>query len=488
MGAGGDPPELYRLSWFENGDRLEVAAAANRLAASGREVWRCPTTAGRAEAGDYLVGLRPALARALPLAGIAVERWADKRPPDAYPIKHAHIAVLAGQASAYPYYGYYALALARLGLAFSPVDGDTIAAGGLEGENVAVLPGGFSNWGLDVKEGSLGADVALRRFLLGGGAAIASCGGSYYLSRGRPAWLGVVDARPLFTQEYLRTGVGVTTCRLEPGQLRLGLPPTLEIPYYHGPVFDELGPGCTPLATFRDLYGHGRLFIDNPLSADAFSRHMEGRVAVLRASGGRGAAVLFSPHPEMGDLLRKYMALESYIPRYLPVRGALVMRETLESFSPAESRSFLMVLNAVEDLLAQAPDRPAGQAAAGNFGAASGTPSLLVEAWRARRGAFAASEGGIGELERGVMTGLEDRLEPARVRLDAVLPVLSRSTGDGARIAGSFAAFVDHACASWRDGPERRPAELLLELELALTLMEAWGRLAELDTLVSSHA
>ena len=58
----------------------------------------------------------------------------------------------------------------------------------------------------------------------------------------------------MFTQEYLRTGVGVVTCQLASGPHRLGLPPTLEIPYYHGPVYDELGPGCTPLVTFRDLY------------------------------------------------------------------------------------------------------------------------------------------------------------------------------------------------------------------------------------------
>jgi hypothetical protein len=71
---------------------------------------------------------------------------------------------------------------------------------------------------------------------------LASCGGAYYLSRGRPAWLGVAAARPVFTQEYLSTGVGVVTCALAPGPHRLGLPPTLEIPYYHGPVYDELGP------------------------------------------------------------------------------------------------------------------------------------------------------------------------------------------------------------------------------------------------------
>jgi hypothetical protein len=485
-GTGGDQPGLYRLSWFTNGDRLDVAAAANRLAAAGREVWRCPAPSEGIEAGDYLVELSPKLADALRGAGLAVDAWQGARPPDAYRVKHARIAVLAGKASAYPYYGYYALALTRLGYAFTPVDGAAIAAGALERENIAVLPGGFSNWGLDAKEESSGADAVFRRFLGEGGAAVASCGGAYYLSRGRPAWLGVADARPMFTQEYLRSGVGVTTCALAPGPHRLGLPPTLEIPYYHGPVYDELGPGCAPLASFRDLYGDGRLFIDNPLSEGRFARHMQGRTAALRASGPRGAAVLFSPHPEMGDLLRKYMALESYIPRYLPVRGELVMRETLDSFSPAESRSFLMVLNAVEDLLQGARDGAPPEEACSTDGAST-APAALAAAWRARHAAFKPSAGGVGDLEARIVTGLEARLNPAQRRLTELLPRAAQSAGDGPRIASSFAAIAGHARAAWSDPPQRRPAELLLELELALLIMEAWARLAELDLAVSSH-
>ena len=385
--AGGSRPGLHRLSWFQNGDRLDVAVAANRLAAAGAEVWRCRSTRDGAEASDYLVRISSDRAKALRAAGIAAEPWAGARPKDAYRIKRASVAVLAGKASAYPYYGYYALALARLGYAFTPVDGSTIAAGALEGENIAVLPGGFSNWGLDVKEESAGADDAFRHFLSSGGAAVVSCGGAYYLSRGRPAWLGVADARPVFTQEYLRTGVGVVTCQLVSEPHRLGLPPTLEIPYYHGPVYDELGPGCAPLATFREFYGHGRLFIDNPLSEKTFMHHMQGRVAALRASGPRGEAVLFSPHPEMGDLLRKYMALETYIPRYLPIRGALVMRETLDSYSPAESRSFLLVLNATEDLLQGARSASRQEQKSLTQDAALRTREL-ADAWGTRRAAF----------------------------------------------------------------------------------------------------
>ena len=126
--------------------------------------------------------------------------------------------------------------------------------------------------------------------------------------------------------------------------------PTLEIAYFYGPVWDELGEATEALMEFRDYYGHGRLFINNPLSRDVFERDMLGRIAALRTHGKRGRSILFSPHPEMGDLLRKYMALETYIPHYQAIRGDLVMRETLATFRPEKSRSFLLILNAIQEL------------------------------------------------------------------------------------------------------------------------------------------
>jgi hypothetical protein len=480
---------MFRLSWYQNHDRLDVAVVANRLVAAGMPVWRCHLTAGGIEAGDYLFDGSAALADAIGALGIKVTAAADAGlPPGSEPVRPAGIAVLAGQASAYPYYGYYALALARLGYAFEAVGGGEIAAGGLDPENILVLPGGFSNWTLDRKEGSSGADDAVRAFLSRGGAAVVSCGGAYYLSRGRPGWLGVADARPLNTQEYLRSGVGMVTCRLAPGRHRLGLPPTLEIPYFHGPIWDEIGEGAVPLAHFRDLYEAGRLFIDNPLTEAVFDRDMQGRISALRLSGVRGEAVAFSPHPEMGDLLRKYMALETYIAHYLPIRGELVMRETLDTYRPEESRSFLMILNAIEDLLQKAPaPRPSASPASTTGPSAVPALAALVDAWRVRLAGLRPSAGGIGALELAMATGFEARLHPAAARLRAGLGPLAGSGGDGPRIAASFATLADHAVAAWATPAERRPAERLLELEHALLIVEAWARLAELTLAIGDH-
>ena len=114
--------------------------------------------------------------------------------------------------------------------------------------------------------------------------------------------------------------------------------------------------------------------------------------------------------------------IESYVPRYLPVRGELVMRETLDSFAPAESRSFLMILNAVEDLLRSARAGSPDEARAPDGARPSDDPSVAIrrlgEGWRTRRAAFEPSPGGIGDLERGLLAGFERRLDPAQRRLD----------------------------------------------------------------------
>jgi hypothetical protein len=482
--------DLYHISWYQNGDRLDVAAAVNRLVAADVPSFRLLAAVEGAEAGDYLVELSPTLAEALRYLGIRMAKWTTERPASMEPLVPVSAVVLAGHASAYPYYGYYALALTRLGYSFRSVSGGEIAAEALAGENLLILPGGFSNWSLDAKEETSGADDAVRAFLLDGGRALASCGGAYYLAKGRPTWLGVADAKPVITQDYLRTGVGVITCRLFDGRQRLGLPPTLEIPYFHGPAFDELGAGCEPLATFRDLTMTGRLFIDNPLTAETFDRYMRERAAVLKVESPRGRAILFSPHPEMGDLLVKYMALESYVPHYLPIRGDLVMRETLDTYRPEESRAFLMILNAVEELSAGAravtPHTTADEGAQARD--AADKAEAFAAAWERRAAGIPDTATELGAIEQHVLDGLKRRLGPALVALRSSLPATATSHSDGPRLAAAFAVLASDAMAAWAaPQPSRRPAELLLELELALLLMEAWGRLSHLHNTVGEH-
>jgi hypothetical protein len=87
--------------------------------------------------------------------------------------------------------------------------------------------------------------------------------------------------------------VGIVTLHMQPGPLALGCPPTVEVPYYHGPIYDLVGGGVEVAATFHSLSLPGRLAIDNPLDEALFRREMAGKPAILLASGdraGRGQA------------------------------------------------------------------------------------------------------------------------------------------------------------------------------------------------------
>ena len=461
---------MIRLPWFDNGDRLDVAIAANAAARAGHPVYRALIETPHYERGDYIMDA--ALEHPLSTLGLVTHRCEAKLATDCQRIMAPRIALLAGACSTYPYYGYYALALLRLGYVFTIVDGKDIASGVLDTHDLLILPGGFSNWTLDLKENTKGSDDAVRRFLLRGGKLVGSCGGAYYCSSGRPGWLGLADARPYNTQEYLRTGVGVLTCSIVDERLGLGLPPALEIAYFHGPVWDELGYTTQAIMEFRDYYGHGSLFINNPLSRDIFERDMQGRIAALRTTGRRGHSILFSPHPEMGDLLRKYMALETYIPRYQTIRGDLVMRETLATFRPEESRSFLLILNAIEELMSG----PSPFMRPSETKVMSCDIAGLATGWRARTASFVPSPYDIGRLEI-------ELLETFKTRFAIALPHLEnqwKTAQPDLQIMAS--RLVNDMSQSLARRVGQRPAEILLELELACLLMEGWSRLAEVDT------
>ena len=197
------------LSWRRNGDNLDVALTVNRLLAHNHPVWWCLKASGTAEAGDYLLEGSSSLAERLKALGLSTTRWSSRPPRGARRLEPPRVSLLAGQASAYPYFAYYAMCLTRLGLSYDPVGGPEITRGRLHGVNLFVLPGGFAIWGLDLSEKSPGADAVVRAFLERGGACIGSCGGAYYLSAGHQGWTGTAWARPRYTHEYLQSGTGI---------------------------------------------------------------------------------------------------------------------------------------------------------------------------------------------------------------------------------------------------------------------------------------
>jgi hypothetical protein len=383
------------------------------------------------------------------------------------------VRLFAGTASKFPYFAYYALCLLRLGIDYVACDGGAIAAGALDDANLLVLPGGFATWGIDAAENAPGADARVRAFLAQDGTAIGSCGGAFYLSAGRPGWTGTAAAKPLYTHEYLQSGVGIVALAMRPGPLSFGFPPTIEVPYYHGPIYDALGEGIEVAATFHALAMPGRLAIDNPLDDARFARDIAGKPAILSVAGARGRAILFSPHPEMGDLVRKYIALDGYVRHYLPIRGFGTMRDTLRHYRVSDAPSFRLVHNAVHELMvhARTPGRSVIEPAMQR------DHDLAALCRRAMKALPDPGGGEEGDLLRDISTGIAARIEPAAHQASLVLK-------ETARLIRWTPAY-DHLAAAIEDHlPQtstRNPAQALMELDLSVALLECWARAAEWD-------
>ncbi len=408
-------------------------------------------------------------------------------PAEAQALARPATCLFAGTASKFPYYAYYTLALMRLGLDYVPCDGNALAQGALDRANLLILPGGFATWGIDAAENAPGADARVRDFLARGGTAIGSCGGAYYLSAGRPAWTGTAQAKPLYTHEYLQTGVGVVAVALSPGPLALGCAPTMEVPYYHGPVYDLVGAGSEVAATFHALALPGRLAIDNPLDGERFERDMKGKPAILVAAGARGRAVLFSPHPEMGDLVRKYIALDGYVRRYLPIRGFGTMRDTLRHYRVADAPSFRLIVNAVDELMTHARCVPAREDNVAKHDRHIEHDPVAGLAALCRRALGALPDFGRGEegdLLRDIAAGIEQRL--AGATRGAASPA-----GD-ARARRTWWPPLEHVVQTMTqhldEASPRTVAQQLMEAELGVGILACCTRALEVDHALAEAA
>jgi len=462
-----------RVGWRDNGDSLDVALAVHRLMRLGARAWWLVAAHAPADVGDYIVEIAPGQAQALARFGVRAPPWPRELPEDARALTAPAPCLFAGTASKFPYYAYYALALLRIGLDYVPCDGAALASGVLDRANLLVLPGGFSTWGIDAAESATGADACVRDFLMHGGTAIGSCGGAYYLSAGRPAWTGTAQAKPLYTHEYLQSGVGIVTLQMRDGPLARGLPPGVEMPYYHGPIYDLLGPGLDVAATFHSLSLPGQLAIDNPLDAERFERDMAGKPAILVAHGERGHAVLFSPHPEMGDLVRKYIALDGYVRHYLPIRGFGTMRDTLRHYRVGDAPSFRLIVNAVDELMTSS--RPVNAASGGLE-----PPSeidLVAACHRALAALPAFDNTEEGDLLRDVEALIRRRLGEIAPRAADVLG----APGLASCLHGAQAHLVATMREHFDTLDTRTAAQALMEADLAVALLECSTRMAELD-------
>jgi len=472
---------LLHLAWRRNLDGFDLAVAANRLASRGAHLWWLGASGPLHEPGDYLCEVDASYADRLAGFGIVAAPWDEPMPDDAVAIAHPRIALFAGSASTYPFFAYYAMALARLGFDFELIDGAAIVDGVLARFDLLVLPTEFSVWGLDAAEGVSGADAAVREFLAGDGVAIGSGGGAFYLSSGRPGWLNVALTRPVYTHEYLRTGVGIVSLRLGPDSIGFGCPPTLEMPYYHGPVFAEIDRAVSAAACFDRLVMSGHLFVTTPLTAGFFRREMAGHTAIIRAETRRGRAVLFSANPEMGDLVRKYIALDGYVAHYLPIRGEAAMADAMRHYRPLDTPSWRLILNAIHSLMLRF--QPPAAPAAAPVPAQPPEPKVRLTAAldTALRRLKMADDAPLRMLVADVRDDLRVRVKALAERLAVVETAFAALDPPAPGIRYLWARCEETALAAIADAAkaEHPPAERLAEFETALVLAEAWCRLAE---------
>jgi hypothetical protein len=474
---------LLHLAWHRNHDGFDLAVAANRLASRGAHLWWLGASGPAHEPGDYICDADPDQAVRLTNFSIAAEPWDAPLPPEAVAIAYPRIALFAGAAAPYPFFAYYAMALARLGFDFELVDGEAIASGVLNRFDLLVLPSGFSVWGLDAAEGVVGADAAVRQFLAGDGAAIGSGGGAFYLSTGRPGWTNTALAQPVYTHEFLRTGVGVVSLALGRDSIGFGCPPTVEMPYYHGPIFAELDRAVSSAATFERLVMPGHLFVPNPLDTGFFQSEMAGQTAIIRAETRRGRAVLFAANPEMGDLIRKYIALDGYVAHYLPIRGEAAMTDTLRHYRPLDPPCWRLILNAIHSLMLRF--EPPGAMPASSMPAQPPEPRVRLTAsldGALRRLKF-ADDMPLHSLIGTVRDDLRARVRTLAERLEVVEAAFSALDPPAPGIRYLWAGCEDAALTAVADAAksDRPIAERLAEFETALVLAESWCRLAEAE-------
>ncbi|WP_080459076.1 hypothetical protein [Roseovarius sp. A-2] len=393
------------------------------------------------------------------------------------------VLLYAGPSVGYPYWGYYAHALLSIGVPFRCVGPDDILANALDTADLLIMPGGFATWGLDRAERQSGIDARVRRFLAGGGGYLGSCGGAFYTADGRPGWLGAFATTPRFTQEYLLAGAGMISIAMEDTPLAAGLPCALEMPYYHGPVYDDPHGGETIAARFRSLIAPSKLFIDNPLDPQRFET-LNKRPAVLARARfeGKGRLVVFSPHPEMGEHFRRGVLMEDYVRRYLPIRGAGVIENTLDFLCADDAAGFRLIHNAIHW---SCPEGARGQHAAPSV------QSLQIQDMHrtvakgiARLREIAASE---AAGMRDIGSWLADRLDREWEALTAGLDALSTAplVGPG---TGDIPAILTRAMAdanAWWDGPGTASillGEASVMAETPIRIVSAALRCTRIDT------
>lgn len=172
---------------------------------------------------------------------------------------------------------------------------------------------------------------AIRSFIANNGHYLGVCGGAYlpltsYNTENR-YWLNIVEATDTEDLDYWRSGSGFVRCRIEDNKhpiftsMALGVSSTINIVYWEGPSITIKGSNVKSLAHFESLLASGRDPLKphwsmydnkmsedavrgwyNPLTPDIFTNLLLGKTAFAEAEFCGHKLLLYSPHPEMGNI------------------------------------------------------------------------------------------------------------------------------------------------------------------------------------------
>jgi len=167
------------------------------------------------------------------------------------------------------------------------------------------------------------------------------------------------------------------------------------------------------------------------------------------------------------------------------------MEETLSFYRPFESPSFRLVLNAIHELTAGA--RHSGRTPVPNEHlkeehVASQTIAMEQALERATDSLELPQGNGHGDLVRGVAENLRRRIAPAVARLRELFGQLALEDEETQMILAGWLHLAKAAIQDLSTGREegRLLPQRLMELELAISLCEAWGRLISAEIALGS--
>ena len=252
-------------------------------------------------------------------------------PEPQYHLRAKTIALYNGRGAGPEFSGPLVEVLNMGGFQFSYISDAEIREGKLMNYDLFFVPGSP-----DAGEcyytglGDLGYEQ-IRRFIAERGHYIGVCGGAYFpltsYQTTNPYWLDVVEATDTEDLDYWRTGSGFVRCRVDCDDhpvfsgIAVGSSTTMNLVYWEGPAITIKGSNIRPLAHFEALIGTARgdlrpswdmfdnqmaaeasLKYYNPLTEENFNKILRNKAAVAEGSYGKHKLLLYSPHPEMGNI------------------------------------------------------------------------------------------------------------------------------------------------------------------------------------------